>query len=83
MSVKTATKVPHNKLDRETKICSIIEFSCPLDININKKVNEKSENYGQFVRNLEIMYPDYKFQVAPIVVGAMGSVTKCLTNYLK
>ena len=29
------------------------------------------------------MYPYYKFQVAPIVVGAMGSVPKCLTNYLK
>ena len=29
------------------------------------------------------MYPDHKFQVAPIVVGAMGSVPKCLTNYLK
>ena len=29
------------------------------------------------------MYPDYKFQIAPIVVGAMGSVPKCLTNYLK
>ena len=27
--------------------------------------------------------PYYKFQVAPIVVGAMGSVPKCLTNYLQ
>ena len=79
--------VTHNKPDlivwnRETKICSIIEFSCPLDININKKVNEKLENYVQLVRNLQIMYPDYKFQIASIVVGAMGSVPKCLTNYL-
>ena len=62
-SVKTATKVPHNKPDliiwnRESKICGIIEFSCPLDININKKVNEKLENYGHLVRNLQIMYPD-------------------------
>ena len=29
------------------------------------------------------MYPDYKFQVAPIVVGPIGSVQKCLTNYLQ
>ena len=29
------------------------------------------------------MYPDYKFQVAPIAVGATGSVPKCLTNYLQ
>ena len=29
------------------------------------------------------MYPDYKFQVPPIVVGTMDSVPKCLTKYLK
>ena len=88
VSIKTATKVPHKKPDliiwnRKSKICSIIEFSCPLDININKKTNEKLENYDPLVRNLQIMYPDYKFQVAPIVVGAMGYVSKTLTNYLK
>ena len=37
VSVKIATKVPHNKpdlmtWDQATQICSIIEFSCPLDI---------------------------------------------------
>ena len=66
VSVKTATKVPHNKpdlmiWDQEAKICSIIEFSCPLDINTNKKVNEKLENSGPLVRNLQIMYPECKF----------------------
>ena len=79
VSVKTAMKIAHNKPDliiwnRESKICSIIEFSSQLDININKKVNEKLENYGQLVWNLQIMYPDYKFQVAPIVFAAMGFV---------
>ena len=88
VSVKTATKVAHNKPDliiwnRETKICSVIEFTCLLDININKKVKEKLENYGQLVGNLQIMYPDYKFQVVPIVVRIMGSVPKSLTNYLQ
>ena len=46
VSEKTAMKIAHNKPDliiwnRESKICSVIEFSSPLDININKKVNEK------------------------------------------
>ena len=87
MSVKTAMKVPHNEphliiWNRETKICSIIELSCHQDINI-KKLNEKLENYGQLVQNLQIMYPNYKFQVAPIVADAMSSVPKCVTNYLK
>ena len=75
VSVKTSTKVSHNKPELiiwniETKIRSIIEFSCPLDININKKVNTTC---SKFINNV----PNYKFQVAPIVVGAMGSVPKC------
>ena len=64
--------------DRDAKICSIIEFSCLLGININRKVNKKLENYGPLDRNLQIMSPDYKFQVAPIVIGA-----RCFSNYLK
>ena len=64
-------------------LCSIIEFSCPLDININRKVNEKLENYGPLVRNLQIIYPEHKFQVAPIAIGAIGYVPKSLIKYLK
>ena len=28
-------------------------------------------------------YPEYKFQIAFIVIGAKGYVPKCLINYLK
>ena len=39
--------------------------------------------YAPLVRNLQIMYPGYKFEIAPTVVGAMGYVPKCLVIYLK
>ena len=68
--------------DQEPKIYSANEVSFPLDININWKVNEKLENYGPLVRNLQIIYPEYKLQVACIVIGTMGYVP-CLTTYLK
>ena len=88
ISIKTATKIPHNKPDlviwnKETNLCSIIEFSCSLDANIGRKINEKLETYGPLVRNLQILYPDYKYEVAPIIIGAMGYVPKSLINYLK
>ena len=88
ISIITATKIPHNKLDwviwnKETKLCSIIEFSCPLDTNIVRKVNEKLETYSPLVRNLQIIYPDYKYEVAPINIAAMRYVVKNLINYLK
>ena len=88
VSIKTATKVPHNKPDLviwnyETKVCTIVEFSCPLDINTTKKVSEKLEVYAPLFRNLQILHPSYKFEIAPIVVGAMGCVPKCPVTYLK
>ena len=88
LSIQTATKVPHNKpdiiiWDRSEKTCSIVEISCPADVNISKKVEEKLNNYGPLVRNMQIMYPEYKFSVAPIIVGALGFVPKCLSKYLR
>ena len=72
-SVKAATKVLHNKRD----------LSFLLDINTTKKVSEKIEVYAPLVRNLQILHPGYKFEVAPIVVGAMGHHPKCLVTYVK
>ena len=88
ISLKAATKIPHNKPDmviwnKETKLCSIIEFSYPLDTNISRKVNKKLEKYDPLVRNLQILYPVYKNEVAPKFIGAMSYVQKSLINYLK
>ena len=85
---KTATKIPHKKpdlviWDKENKMCSIVEFSCPADINITQKVNDKINVYGLLIRNLQIMYPQYKFNMIPIIVGALGYIPKCLTSYLQ
>ena len=86
--IKSATKIPHNKPDliiwnKETKLCSIIEFSCSFDTNIGRKVNEELEIYDPLVWNFQILYPNYKYKVAPIIIGAMGFVLKSLINYLK
>ena len=88
ISIKTATKIPHNKpdlviWDKENKICSIVEFSCPADINTTQKVNDQINVYGLLIRNLQIMYPKYKFNTIPIIVGALGYIPKCLTSYLQ
>ena len=60
LSIKTATKVPHNKPDliiwnKKIKVFIIVEFSCPLDINTIKKASEKLEVYPPLVRILQIM----------------------------
>ena len=87
LSIKTTAKLEHNKSDivawdRAGKICKIIEISCPADVNIAKEVEEKLSNYGPLIRNLQIMYPHCKFQMVPIVIGALGYVPKCLEMYI-
>ena len=84
ISIKTATKIPHNKpdlviWDKANKLCSIVEFSCPADINITQEVNDK---INLLIRNLQIMYSQYKFNMIPIIVGAIGYIPKCLASYL-
>ena len=38
--------------------------------------------YDPLLRNLQILYPEYEFEMIPIVVGALGYAPKCLTQYL-
>ena len=83
LSIETAIKIKHNKTDivvwdRVEKIFKIIEISCTADVSITKKVEKKLSNYGPLIRNLQIIYPQYKFQMLPIVTGAMGYVPKWL-----
>ena len=87
ISIKTATKVFLNKpyiviWDKLNKECSVLEFSCPTDVNISNKVNEKNNVYGMLIRNMQILYLDYKFNMIPIIVGALGYIPKCLKGYV-
>ena len=88
ISIKTATKIPHNKpdsilWDRDEKICQIIEFSCPADINVSSKCEEKVATYGPLIRNLQIMYKDYRFKMLLVVVGALGAIPNATKESLK
>ena len=61
----------------------MIEFSCPADINVSRKVKEKVAAYGPLIRNLQIIYKDYRFKMLPAVVGALGTITNATKESLK
>ena len=87
LSINTAHKVQHNKPDlaiwnTKEKTCDIIEVSCPADINITKKEEEKLSTYVPLIRNLQIMHPNYHYRTIPIIVGALGSIPKSLHGYV-
>ena len=46
-----------------------------------QKVNDMINVYGLLIGN--IMYSQYKFNMIPIIVWALGYILKCLTSYLQ
>ena len=67
----------------DEKICRVIEFSCPADINVLRKVEEKVAAYVPLIRNLQIMYRDYHFKMLPVVVGALGTIPNATKESLE
>ena len=61
----------------------MIEFSCPADINVLRKVEEKVPAYGPLIRNLQIMYKGYCFKMLPVVVGALDTIPNAIKESLK
>ena len=52
-------------------------------MNRTKKAKEKLDNYAALVQNLQNLYQDYKFEMIPIVVGALGFFHKELRTNLE
>ena len=60
------------KRRKKRKICKIVDFAVPRDHRINLKENEKKDKYLHLARELK----------KPIVIGALGTVTKGLLKGL-
>ena len=68
---------------QSNELCTIVEFSCPADINITQKVSYKINVYGLLKRSFQTMHPQYKSNMVSIIVGALVYIPKCLTSNLQ
>ena len=68
-----------NKKDRK---CYIIDVAVPGDVRIAEKETEKIEKYDELKREVERLWK-VRAKVIPIVLGALGAVTRSLSNYIK
>ena len=66
-----------------TKLCQVTHFSCPADINVSRRIEEKVATYGPLIRNLQIMYNDCRFKMLLVVVGALGTIANATKESLK
>ena len=85
--VTTATVTEHNRpdvvvIDREKKIWTLVDFSVPFDANVIIKDDEKITRYEKLRSAISREY-GVTARVIPIIVGALGVVSKRLAGYLK
>ena len=80
---KKLTTIPHNKPDisnwnKQDNTCFIINIAVGLDVIIIKNINMKHGNYMQLSSELKRLYPNFLFEMVPIVLGTTGLVTSDL-----
>ena len=62
--------------------CYIIDVTVPRDVGIAEKETEKIEKYDELKREVERLWK-VKAKVITTVLGAHGTVTRSLSNYIK
>ena len=85
--LQTPNKIEHNRpdiviWDRNRTTCTIVEVGVPLDFNIASRQRNKADKYMPLISELQQMYPGFKYQVAPIILGALGTVPNRLKEEL-
>ena len=85
--VTTLSPCPHNKPDivlwkKDEKKCHVIDISVGLDVNIDRNITMKLDNYLPLTAELKRLYSDYSFTINPIVIGATGLVTSHVSKML-
>ena len=85
--ISTVDKVSHNRPDivvwgKQTRQCTIIEISAPLDMNVVTKEIKKNDTYMALINELQQMNPEYRFTLVPVIVGCLGTLPTTLTSNL-
>ena len=70
------------KKKKKKKICKIVDFAVPADYRINLKESEKKDKYLDLARELKKLC-NMKVTIVPIVIGALGTITKGLLKGLE
>ena len=68
--------------DKKEKKVYIIDVSCPSDVNVKNKENEKITKYSGLRVELAKMW-NSECIVIPVVVGSLGAISHNFANYLR
>ena len=85
--IQTDKKLEHNKPDivvvnKETNACLIIDVACPFDTRVIEKEREKITRYEDLKWEIIKIWKCRSVRVIPIVIGALGTISKGFKDYL-
>ena len=71
-------------IDKASKSAHIIDVACPFDTRVKRKEKEKIDNYMDLKYEIARMWKSEinKVLILPIVIGALGTVSKNLEKNL-
>ena len=69
-------------INKRKRICKIVDFAVRAEHRINLKESEKKDKYLDLARELKKPW-NMKVTIVPIVIGALGTVTKGLLKGLE
>ena len=69
-------------INKKKRICKIVDFAVAVDHRINLKESEKKDKYLDLARELKNLW-NMKVTTVPIVIGALGTITKGLLKGLE
>ena len=70
-------------IDNKSKKCLLIDLACPLDTRIEKKEKEKCTNCSELKYEIAKIWKMRKVEVIPVVIGALGTVTKHFEKWIE
>ena len=70
-------------IDKKEKSCIIVDIAVPADGRVHEKEREKVEKCQDLRREIGRLWQLRKVQVVPVVVGALGSVTKEFDRWIE
>ena len=71
------TRLLNNQQKKKKRTCKIVDLAVPADHKINLKECEKKDKYLDRARELKKLW-NMKVTIVPIVIGALGTITKGL-----
>ena len=79
--IQTDKTLEHNRpditvIDKKSKKCILIDPAYPFDTHIEKKEEEKCTNCSELKHEIAEIWKMRKVEDIPVVIGALGTVTK-------